>query len=251
MAGAVGLVPGRNLVTPPELSRDGPILDVLEPMAIGCAPVRRHKADGSFLHYFEGHLGDAPAREETVFRCWLGHCDKPLVGEHRLDHCAAPVAARNREPVGLYPGEQPLPAEVGNNPLACLEAIEPEVALRNLASDLRIQTQNGAQFELMTLRDRVVVEVMRRGDLDHAGAEGPVDEAVGDDRNQALAKRQPNRLTDQVPVALVLRMHHHCAVAKHGFRPGGGNRQHSRTVVEWVVDLPEKPAFLFAHHFEV
>ena len=40
---AVGPVPGRNLMAPPELARDTPGLDVLHPLEVGLFPVLRHE----------------------------------------------------------------------------------------------------------------------------------------------------------------------------------------------------------------
>jgi len=73
------------------------------------------------------------------------------------------------------------------------------------------------------LADREVVEVVRRGDLDAAGAEGGVDVLVGNDRNVPVAQRQAHGLADQVPVALVVRVHRDGAVAEQGFRARGGD----------------------------
>jgi hypothetical protein len=49
----------------------------------------------------------------------------------------------------------------------------------------------------VALADGVVVGVVRRRDLDHAGAEGAVDVVVGDDRDLAVAQRQLHALADQ------------------------------------------------------
>ena len=36
-------VPGRNLVAPPQLARDAPVLDVVQPLVVGVDPVFRHE----------------------------------------------------------------------------------------------------------------------------------------------------------------------------------------------------------------
>ena len=41
---AAAAVPGRDLVAPPELARDAPVLDVLHPLVPGVDPLRRHEA---------------------------------------------------------------------------------------------------------------------------------------------------------------------------------------------------------------
>ena len=66
------VVPGRNLVAPPELPGDAPVLDVLQPMVVGRSPVL-----GKNLHVAGGNRLDPAARQSV-------HLDEPLVGEHRL-----------------------------------------------------------------------------------------------------------------------------------------------------------------------
>jgi hypothetical protein len=40
---AVGPIPRRNLVTPPELARNAPGLDIFHPLEVGFFPVLRHE----------------------------------------------------------------------------------------------------------------------------------------------------------------------------------------------------------------
>src|SRR5690606_30209049 len=77
------VVPGRDPVPPPQLPADGPVLDVLQPVAVGVDPVGRHELDRAVLHQLQA----APAH--------LVHRHEPLVGQVRLDHLAAAVAARH------------------------------------------------------------------------------------------------------------------------------------------------------------
>ena len=52
LALGIGLVPGRNLVSPPELARDAPVLNILEPVAIGVGPVLGEEADLALVNDF-------------------------------------------------------------------------------------------------------------------------------------------------------------------------------------------------------
>ena len=76
---------------------------------------------------------------------------------------------------------------------------------------------------MVALADFEVVEVMRRRDLDRAGAGGLVRVVVTDDRDAASDQRQDNMLADQVLVADVFRIDRNGGVAEHGFGPGGGD----------------------------
>ena len=107
----------------------------------------------------------------------------------------------------------------------------------------------------MALADGVVVEVVRRGDLDAAGAELAVDIVVGDDRDVAAGERQLDGLADQVGVALVFGMHHHRDVAEQCLGAGGGDGQAfqvtDRAVGERIQDVVELAVLFLGHHLEV
>src|SRR3546814_14513634 len=60
--------PRRDPVPPPELAADGPVLDVLHLVAVGCDPVRRDELHLTALNQFESALGQAV------------HLNHPLVG---------------------------------------------------------------------------------------------------------------------------------------------------------------------------
>ena len=76
--------------------------------------------------------------------------------------------------------------------------------------------------------DLIVVEVMRAGDLDGAGAEIGVRIFIGDDRDQATMFLRTDRdlaeLADDRLIALVGGMHRNGAVAQHRLGPGRRDR---------------------------
>ena len=68
------------------------------------------------------------------------------------------------------------------------------------------------------LADLEIVEVVRRRDLDRAGALLRVGIFVGDDRDQPADERQTAPSPTRSRVALVVRMHGDAGVAEHGLR---------------------------------
>src|SRR5258708_8671723 len=80
-AGEVAVLagPGRDLMPPPQLPRDAPVVDVGHPAEKLGAPVFRHEA----------HLVDAG---DDLLGQRLG-LDEPLLGEQRRDDSAAPLAS--------------------------------------------------------------------------------------------------------------------------------------------------------------
>src|SRR6202012_588909 len=66
-------IPGRNLMPPPELARNAPRLDVLEPVEVGLLPALRHE------------LSLAPADRVNRRTSQRLGVDIPLIGEPGLD----------------------------------------------------------------------------------------------------------------------------------------------------------------------
>ena len=85
------VVPSRNLVTPPELTRNAPVLNVFKPLAINALPFLREDVDFTRFDGFETDFGDGLPRIERAFGSGLAHRHEPLVGKHRFDHFAASV----------------------------------------------------------------------------------------------------------------------------------------------------------------
>ena len=75
--------------------------------------------------------------------------------------------------------------------------------------------------QAVALADLEIVEVVRRRDLDRAGALFRIGVFVADDRNTAADQRKDDMLADQMAQPLVLRMNRDGGVAEHGFRAHG------------------------------
>ncbi|KFB72022.1 MAG: hypothetical protein AW09_002797 [Candidatus Accumulibacter phosphatis] len=147
--------------------------------------------------------------------------------------------------------EQACCFEVGDDLLARCKAIHALVASRSVVVDLRVQGQDRDHRQSVALADRVVVEIVCGSDLDATGTKCEVHVGIGDDRDGALAERQPDHFSDQVPVTFVVGMDHHRGVAEHGFRARRGNGQRAAAIGQRITDVPEMAWFLFLHHLEV
>ena len=253
---ALGVVPGRNTVTPPDLTADAPVLDVAHPLEIGVLPVVRHEADAPVLHRGDGGLRQG------------GGAHVPLVREPGLDDGPGAVPARDHELVVLDAGQEPLGLQVRDDPLACLVAVEPHIGggdqltlFGEIDADGRIRGEHvdeaamgltaDRQLVPVTQPDLVVVEVVGRGDLDAAGAEGGVRVLVGDDGDAPAGQRQLHQLADQVLVALVLRVHRDRAVPEQGLGAGGRDHQGASPVGEGIAHVPHVAGLLLGEHLQV
>src|SRR5690606_39294570 len=106
---AVGSVPGRDLMAPPELARDAPWLNVAHPLEEGAGPCLRLETGSPLFDRFDRGL-----RQRR-------RVDVPLLGQVRLDRNAATIAVGDLVDVPLDLLEQPLRLHVGDDALARLE----------------------------------------------------------------------------------------------------------------------------------
>ena len=183
---AVGVVPGGDAMAPPQLARHAPVLDVFQPLAVGGGPVFRHEFQLAGIDRVQALFGEA------------FHAHEPLVGEHRLDHRVGAVAARDHQLVRLGRDQQAFCLQFVEQLLPRVVAVQPLVFGRAEVVHFGVERQHADRHQLVALADLPVVEVVRRGDLDHAGAEFAVDIVVGDDGDAALGDRQAHVLADQV-----------------------------------------------------
>ena len=103
----------------------------------------------------------------------------------------------------------------------------------------------------MALADFVIVEVVRRRDLDAAAAESRIDVGVGDHGDLPIGERQLQPPPDQVPVTLVLGMHRHGGIAQHRFGTGRGDHDEAFAIGERIAQVPQMAVLLRGGHLEV
>ena len=239
-------------MAPPQLAADAPVLDVVQPLRVRGGPVLRHELDLARTHGLQCRFGDRLAAARTAIRLHVGsEVDEPLVGQHRLDHRVRALAYRHLQLVRPRFDQQPGSVEVGQHDLARVVAVESTVFFRRFVVDLRFEREDRDQRQLVAHADRVVIEVVRRGDFHAAGAEFAVDVVVSDHRDLTPGQWQLQGLADQVCVALVFRMHGHGDVAQHGFRARRRNHQAVAAVRRRVADRPHVAVALDVVHFQV
>ena len=120
------VVPCRDLMAPPQLARDTPVLDVVHPLVVSVDPVFRDKAYRAAVDGFFGFVGEAQAFEFAVrlAAVWRGgHGDKPLAGQHRFNHGTGTVAFRRHQRVRFDFDQETLFLQIGNHLFARGKAV--------------------------------------------------------------------------------------------------------------------------------
>ncbi len=160
---AIIVVPSRNPVTPPQLARDAPGLDILEPVEPGLLPGLGDDLDLARSRRLDRRLGQRRG------------VDIPLVGQPRLDHHARAVAERRRDDAVLDLVQRAFGFEQFDHALAGVEPVEAEQLVRD--QPVAVWTTRACAIEHVehlgrlepgALADLEIVEVVARRDLDRA-----------------------------------------------------------------------------------
>ena len=258
----VQAIPHRDLMPPPQLARDAPGLDILQPVEIGALAALGHDHGVAVPHGIQRGADD------------LGGVNEPLVGQHRLDHHFGAVAEGLHEGLGFdhrlqrqvfrssflivgfhQSGDGKASGiDVGHHQLARLEPVKATVFLgheveavdlgftggrtggnltgtgdgcligRSIGSQKSPRVHQAVAGKARAFGDSIIVEIMRAGDLDGTGAEGRVGVVVGDDRDQTVAQRQLDHVAPDGFIALIRGVDGYRAIAQHRLRPCGGDR---------------------------
>ena len=152
---AIGQVPDRDAVAPPELARDTPVLDVFQPVVVNLLEALGDNPRAALAHGGQGQI-----RQGT-------HFHKPLLGEQRLDNLATTLTNPDAHGVRLGLDQQPLFLQIGDHGLAGSEAIQSLVGAA-LGVDRGVLVQDIDLRQPVTLADFVVVFVVGGGDLHRA-----------------------------------------------------------------------------------
>ena len=234
---AVRAVPHRQLVTPPELPADAPRPQVVHPVDVHAAPALGRELDLA--------VADDVRRRPLE----LVHVHEPLLADERLDGRAATVAGGDAVRVVLDLDQGAERAQVRGHALGGLLDLEAGVRAAG-RGDAAVLADGLDGLQAVRAADVEVGEVVRRRDLEGAGAEGGVDALVRHDLELAPEQRQEGRLADEVLVPLVVGVHGHGGVAEHGLGARGGDG-HAAAADDLVADVVERAGHVPVRHLEV
>ena len=167
-------------MAPPELAADAPVGDVVHPLVVGVDPVLGNKAHIAACYCIDSALRNTGARWSRFV-----HRNKPLVGEHGLNHLAGAGAARHHEFVLFDFHQEAAGLQVGYHLFAGHKAVQALVGNGGAVVDFGVQRQHADHGQLVALAHGIVVLVVCGRDLDHAGAKRLVHVVIRNHRNLA------------------------------------------------------------------
>ena len=245
---ALGRIPRRNPVPPPQLARHAPGLDILHPIEIGLFPGLRHELGSAVMHGGERILGE------------FGGVHIPLVGQPRLDHHAGTVAIRHLDGLLFDALDQFEGFEIGHHLFPRVFAGKAHIigghAVGGADAGFGVEDVDPADG-LVAFIHLPVVEIMGWRDLHRTRTQFRIGMFIGDDRNAAAGDRQQHMFADDGGIARIIGAHGHGGIAQHGFGPRSGNDDmigaigKARAIRQRIADVGEAAGDFAGFHFQI
>ena len=193
-------------MTPPKLTRDAPILDVLHPVEIDLRPALGNELNLARPDGLDGGLGERL------------HLNEPLLRKARLDNIMTAIAMANLIVVIFDMIEIALGLKISDERLAAFKAIHADILRARELVHVAIIGHNIDLFETMALTYEEVVRIVSGRNLNDTSTELLLNIIVGENRNLAACERKNNVLTDNRGETLVLRIDRNSRIAGERFR---------------------------------
>ena len=235
---AVGARPCGNLMTPPQLTGNAPVADILHPVEIGLAEPLGDELGLPFLDDPDGFLGQRL------------HLHEPLGGDDRLHVLMAAVAGADVVAVRLHLHQISARFQIGDDLLSGLVAIE-TLILSAVFVDPAVVVQHPDDLQIVAQTHLKVVGVVGGGHLNAAGAKVHLGVIVSDDGDFLIHKGKNDHLAHDVLVALVVGVDAHAGVAQHGLGTGGRHDHLAGAVGQRVADVPQVAGLVHILHLSV
>ena len=234
---AVLAVPCGNLMTPPQLTGNAPILHVVHPVQIGLGEPVGHKLHFAVFHHANGLF------------CQRLHLHEPLVRCQRLHVIVAAVAGTHVVCVILHLDQIALLLQIGHNGFPCLVTVHAVVLAA--VDDVCVAVENQNLLQIVAQTHFEVVGVVAGRHLDGAGAESQLHVLVGHNGNFPADQRQNCGFAHKFCKAFIFGVHGNAAVAQHGFGTGGCHDDVLVRTLDGVTDMPQMAGFLHVLHLGI
>mmetsp|Transcript_15190 Transcript_15190/g.16897 ORF Transcript_15190/g.16897 Transcript_15190/m.16897 type:complete len:238 (-) Transcript_15190:959-1672(-) len=216
----------RASVSPPQLTGDTPILDILQPIVPGLFVMLRNQLE---ITISDG--GNSSSSQIVAFH-------PPLRFDHGFNDILTSGAKTNSHGVGFITSQESQGFQICSQSLSGFESGQ-VLELPTQLVDETIFSENVDFLQIVLDSGLEIVGVMSGGDLDSSGTEFGVDQfVIGDNNHLSVGSiRMDKLLTDQMSVSLILRMDGDGDITQHGFQTGSGNNDFFVTVLNLVGKL--------------
>ena len=224
---AVIAIPYRDAVTPPDLTGNTPVTDVVHPAGIGLGEALRYELSAAVFNAVYSSLNQRL------------HLYEPLSRNLRFNSMAAALAVTHSMGMLFNLNQIAVCLQVSNNSLAAFLTSHALV----LAGFLRhnaVHADNNDARQVVADTHLIVVRIMGRSNFYSAGTKLGINIAICDDRNNSIGSRQTQSFANQIAIARILRVNCYSSIAGQSFRTGGSNHQATAFLFNYrIVDVPK------------
>ena len=235
---AVVAIPTGNTVSPPKLTGNTPVFDVLHPVEIDLLKPFRYKLRLVVLHHLDSGAGE------------FFHFEIPLFARFGFDRRMATVANTYVVRIGFDLLDVSLRLQVLDDLLSRFFARK-SLVLACVFVHEPLVVDDGDERQIMTFAHFKVVGVVCRRDLHRARTEAHFHVVVRNHGNLPIGKGQIHLFAYDVCVLFVVRIDRHRRVAEHGFRSRRCDDHISASVYVGVFQMPQVARLFFVFHFRV
>ena len=226
-------------MSPPNLTGDTPITDIIHPVCIGFSKTFRHELCSSIFNTVNSRLHER------------FHFDKPLFGNQRLNNCTAALAMSDSMGMVFNLYQEPLRFKFTNKIFAALVTFLPDI-FSSFLCHLAIHADYYDALQIMAHTHFKVVRVMGRCNLHGTGSEFQVNIRIGNDRNNPIGQRQPQGFADKMAIALILRINGYSSITKHRFRPGSRDSQEGSLFFHYrITNVPQMARLILMFNLDI
>ena len=231
-------VEGGNSVTPPKLTGDAPVEDIVHPVEVVFGKSFGNEGYRAILNRLDCRSGKRL------------HLNEPLIGGEGLNGSAATVARSYVVVVGLGFDEIPLCLKVADECLTAGISVHTLIFTRvGIHRSIVIHYLN--LLKVVTLSYEEVVGVVRGSDLNTARTEADLNVIVGDNGNFPANDGKYQGFSDKMLCIFILRVHCNGSITEHGFRTCSCDFNVTRVAFYGVFDVPEEAGLILIFNLRI
>ena len=243
---AVGAVPHRDAMPPPQLPADAPVADVLQPVEIDA-----DEPFGDDFNIAVDHSGVGPPGDAVGLRV-PAHIEEPLQADEGFHHFLAALALAHGMVVILHPFQGAGGVQLGGDGAAGGEPFHAGVLRAGRGGHTPVKADDVDDGQAVPRPDFKVHHIVAGGDFERPGAEVHFNGGVGHHRNLPVGDGQDDAGADFAGVARVVGMDGHAGVAQHRLRAGGGHGDILPAAVgQRIADVIQLAVLFGVVHFQV
>ena len=188
-------------MSPPELTGNTPVTDVLQPVQIRLVKTLRNEGQVTVLDRFDSRF------------CHLFHLYEPLLLDHRLYRRTTAVMSTYIVYMLFYFYKQSLCFQIRYHCFSCLVTVH-TIIFAARAVNGRIIVHDVDLWQIVASSYLKVIRVMGRRNLYASGSKLFIYVRIRNYRNLAVCERQFQHLANQIRISFIIRIHSHSGIAK-------------------------------------